>query len=310
MAEFAVVFISIFVEALPFLLLGTLISAVVAVFVPDDFIARLFASRSRSALAVAVSAGFLLPICECGIVPIVRGLIRKGAPVYAGVAFLLAAPIVNPIVLASTYYAFPDNFAITFLRAGLGMLIALAAGAFFRTFYAGNPLRGGMYVLPAACACGRHHGASCQGSGRPGLLGKCGDVMLHAGDELIEVGKYLVVGVFLAALLRTVLARETLLAVGQGDLTSVAAMMFFGYVVSLCSEADAFVAAAFNYYFKAGALLAFLVYGPMLDLKNTFLLYSVFKGRFVTTLIVVVTVAVLAAAWLVNILAGEATAHV
>src|SRR3954469_367787 len=153
-----VIFTSIVIEALPFILLGAIVSAAIAVFVPDRAFARL--ARLPRVLQVpgAAVAGVGFPVCECGSVPVARRLLARGIDPAAGVAFMLAAPILNPVVLAATWVAYEGHgkaLEMTAGRAGLGLVIAIAAGWLIGARANGPLLR---RAAAAAAAPHRHGG--------------------------------------------------------------------------------------------------------------------------------------------------------
>lgn len=302
MQGFAMMFLSILLEALPFVLLGTFISTMIHLFLSDSMVARLLPRNRLLGLLAASLMGFVFPVCECAIVPIVRGLVRKGVPVGMAVTFLLAVPIVNPVVLASTYYAFAGEWGPVVLRAAVGVIVAIFVGDLLGRWYAhSNPLRYQRFYDQQNHDGHAHGHAHVQTHvRRHNLHQTLLELLEHTSEELFDIGRYLIAGAGLSALLQTLLPRKYLLAVGGGTLSSVIAMMALAYLLSLCSEADAFIARTFAHQFSHGSILAFLVFGPMMDLKNTMLLMGSFERRFVGRLIATTSAAVLVAALLVN----------
>lgn len=303
---FSMMFISILLEALPFVLLGTLVSSMLHLYLREDVLARLLPKRHWLGLSAAALLGFLFPVCECAIVPITRGLVRKGVPVGMAVAFLLAVPIVNPIVLASTHYAFGGAWGVVLLRATCGFLVAVFVGDYLGRAYTGTyPLRSVSFYEEAqdhdhGNACTHAHGCSqtCQ-EGNPSVEA-IWQLLYHTNREFFAVGRYLIIGAGLSAALQTLVPRQWLMMVGQNNLLSVIALMALAYCLSPCSEADAFIARTFVGQFSGGSILAFLVLGPMLDLKGTLLLAGAFERRFVWRLAITVTLAVLGLGLLAN----------
>ncbi|WP_246941456.1 permease [Bacillus pinisoli] len=275
------IFISIVLEAIPFILLGVFFSALIQTYVSEETIQRFIPKNAIVALVPAALLAVVFPICECAIVPVVRRLIKKGMPLHVGVVLLVGAPVLNPIVLASTYYAFRGNLDVVYGRMGLAFVLSIFIGLIIYLLYQNsNQLRWSRDELlglqPEV----------------PKVKNRFKSTLYHASDEFFEMGKYLIVGAFVASLFQTFLDRDVLLDLGSSETAAPAVMMAFAYVLSLCSEADAFVAATFGNTFSIGAILAFLVYGPMLDLKNTIMLFAFFRARFVFGLIVVITVSV------------------
>jgi uncharacterized membrane protein YraQ (UPF0718 family) len=225
-----------------------------------------------AALAGAL-LGLAFPVCECGSVPTARRLIAKGAPLPLGIAFVLAAPAVNPIVIASTWVAFSGRPEIVGGRIVLTILIATVVGLALGIHPQPESL-----LVPIAEA-DDHHAHSHVGQSRLRA------VLEHAAEEFFEMGRYLVIGGLIAATLQTFIPRTLLLSLGQGPVVSVLALMALAVVLSICSTVDAFVALAFASSFLPGALLAFLVFGPMVDIKSVLMFGTTFRRRVVVCMV-------------------------
>lgn len=344
LSDFMTIFMSILLEAFPFVILGTLISSAINLFVTPTVLTRVIPKNRFLGLFAASLTGFAFPICECANVPVTRRLIAKGLPTPVAVTFLLSVAIVNPVVLLSTWIAFGGSWTSVLARGGFGMGIAILAGlivGFVKSYE--HPLKEGPAALggasagsgsasgPEACGCGHDHGLdeehvhgpACghdhghhEGDGhkhgqadahahkpapRRSLATLAGEVLSHTSGELFDVGRYLIMGAAVASLMQVVLPRASLIGIGMNPLISVLTLMALAYVLSLCSEADAFIAATFAGYFTPGAVLAFMVFGPMMDVKNTLMLLDGFKPRFVTGLVVITTALCLAAGLAVNL---------
>ncbi len=280
------IFISILIEAIPFILIGVILSGIIQMFVSEEMIARIMPKNRFLAVLFGALAGFLFPACECGIIPITRRLLLKGVPLHAGVAFMLTAPIINPIVLFSTYIAFGNRWSVVFYRGGLALAVSLIIGVILSYQFKDNQL-----LKPDEPGHHHHHGT---------LLQKLGGTLRHAIDEFFSVGKYLIIGAFIAAAMQTYVKTSTLLAIGQNDVSSSLVMMGLAFVLSLCSEVDAFIASSFSSTFSLGSLIAFLVFGAMVDIKNLLMMLAAFKKRFVFLLITYIVVIVLAGSLLVK----------
>lgn len=298
--SFRILFTSILLEALPFILLGVLFSALLQVFVSDAVIARLTPRNGAAGILFGSLLGLLLPLCECGMIPVVRRLIRKGMPAYIGIVYIFAGPIINPIVIVATYAAFRNQPLMVWSRLGLAFAVCVVLGVLLYRYMKTDPLKRDAYSLAAANQGltsiheqGRKHPA---GSG--GLLGRFGATLSHASDEFFDIGKYLIFGACLAALVQTSVDREVLTSLSSHSLTSNALMMGFAFLLSLCSTSDAFVASSFTGIFGPGALLAFLVFGPMIDLKSTFMLLSTFRTKVVLAIMGLLFILVLAGSML------------
>ncbi|AGA22491.1 hypothetical protein BHY07_01910 [Bacillus subtilis subsp. subtilis] len=281
------IFISILIEAIPFILIGVILSGIIQMFVSEEMIARIMPKNRFLAVLFGALAGVLFPACECGIIPITRRLLLKGVPLHAGVAFMLTAPIINPIVLFSTYIAFGNRWSVVFYRGGLALAVSLIIGVILSYQFKDNQL-----LKPDEPGHHHHHHGT--------LLQKLGGTLRHAIDEFFSVGKYLIIGAFIAAAMQTYVKTSTLLAIGQNDVSSSLVMMGLAFVLSLCSEVDAFIASSFSSTFSLGSLIAFLVFGAMVDIKNLLMMLAAFKKRFVFLLITYIVVIVLAGSLLVK----------
>ncbi len=288
LSTFTTIFLGIFIEAAPFLLLGTLGSGLVEVFFNKDDLQRLIPRNPVAGVIAGGMLGLFFPVCECGVVPLTRRLFKKGLPLSVGVAFLLAAPVMNPIVIASTAAAFGVG-PVLFLRLGLSLLIAVLTGLIFALQK--HPEK----LLQATAWAGISGGAYQDLTGLPEEGGerarsarvraKVSRVLTIAVDEFFEMGRYLVFGSLLAALMQTVVPQSALLAVSSGPLIPVIALIALAVVLSICSTVDAFIALAFANTFALGSVLAFLVFGPMVDIKSVLLFSRVFKRKAVAYLV-------------------------
>lgn len=275
------IFLSILIEAIPFVLIGVFIAGFIQIFIREEQIKKWMPKNRFTAVLASCLIGACFPACECGIVPIVRRLVAKGVPIHAGVGFLLTGPLINPIVLFSTYMAFGQDMKMAGLRMGVGfiaaVLISLLIGLFFKhNQLKEQPVEQEASAIPSKIAFGAR------------LWG----MLTHSIDEFFDMGKYLVIGAFLAAFVQTYVSAQSLLQAGGEKIPAALVMMGLAYVLSLCSEADAFIGASFRHLFPPSSILAFLIYGPMIDLKNTFMLLSVFRITFVLSLLVLITVIV------------------
>jgi uncharacterized membrane protein YraQ (UPF0718 family) len=295
LSVFATVFLGIFIEAVPFLFLGTLASGLVEVFVRRETVLRLLPSGAFAGALTGTLMGMLFPVCECGVIPLTRRLLRKGVRLPVGVAFMLAAPVVNPVVIASTVTAFGLG-PMAYWRFGLSGLIALAVGLVFsvepqpqRLLRAASlvPLQGGTPAADADLA-------------KSALRPRLQRALLIAAEEFFEMGRFLVLGAVLAALMQTLVPQRVLLALGSGPVLSVLVLMLLAVLLSVCSTVDSFVALAFARAFSGGSVLAFLVFGPMVDVKSTLLYLTVFRRRAVLYILLLTFMLTLLAAVFVN----------
>ncbi|MPQ42575.1 permease [Clostridium tarantellae] len=280
--KFIVIFSSIMLEALPFILIGAMLSALMEVFFSEKIIHKII-PKSRILGSIQASLmGIIFPICECATVPITKGLIQKKVPLNVAITYMLAAPIVNPLVIISTYYAFNGNIKIVLLRVGLGVTIAILSGLIMLMLNNENDiLKNGYFNSKELCLCG------CEDINITD--GKVKQLLRHVSIEFYEIGKYFIIGSALASIFQIVISQETLMTVGKGSVLGIVVLMLFSFLISLCSEADAFVATTFMNKFSLGAITGFLIIGPMVDIKNTVMLFSAFKKSFVIKLIFVVS---------------------
>ncbi|ANB60030.1 permease [Anoxybacteroides amylolyticum] len=269
------IFISILIESMPFVLIGVFISGIIQMFVTEEMVQKWVPKNNVLAVLYSALIGALFPACECGIVPITRRLVAKGVPLHAAVPFMLTGPIINPVVLFATYIAFGSNLNMLLYRSIFAVIVAVAIGLILSVQYKDDQLRKKEIV----------HTASVRS-----LKEKWIGTLEHTIDEFFSSGKYLIIGAFIASAMQTYVKTSTLLAIGQGKVTSTLVMMALAFVLSLCSEADAFIASSFQNTFSFGALTAFLVFGPMLDIKNTLMLFQSFKTRFVIMLIAYISI--------------------
>lgn len=283
---FTTIFMGIFIEAVPFLLLGSVVSGLIEVFVSRDTIARLVPRSKGGAALTGALLGFAFPVCECGVVPVTRRLYSKGLPVSVGVAFLLAAPVVNPIVILSTYAAFGWGTVLVG-RVLLSVLIAFIVGLIF------NLAKPEEVLLPQTLAGSEHHdhdhaaGAVCAVEGESGERrnGRFWQALTVGGDDFMDMARYLIVGSMLAAAMQTFIPQSTLLALGSGPVLSVIIMMALAFILSVCSTVDAFLALSFVNSFTIGSIISFLVFGPMVDIKSSLMFFGVYRKRVVLYLI-------------------------
>jgi uncharacterized membrane protein YraQ (UPF0718 family) len=246
----ATVFVAVCVQALPFLVLGVLVSGAIAAFVSADALRRVLPRRPALAVPVAGIAGVALPNCECAAVPVARRLIQQDVPASVALTFLLAAPAVNPIVLVATAVAFPGEPAMVLARFAGSMGTAIVMGLLWARFgrmewfaeramrRAPDPVSGSRWALFAETA----------------------------RQDLVDAGGFLVLGGLTAAVLNVVVPRTWLDTLGDQVVLGIAVMAALAVLLALCSEADAFVAASLSAV-PLLPRLVFLVVGPAVDIK-------------------------------------------
>jgi hypothetical protein len=275
---YVTVFLGIFIEAAPFLLMGSVVAGLIAEFITPDDVAHFFPRSRLTAPLAGALLGMVFPVCECGVVPVVRRLYQKGFPTAAGVAFLLGAPVLNPIVIASTYAAFGLG-SVFWGRLAFTLLIAAGVGLVFSAAPSVVRILAPRPVASLVDSSAGLHPLPVEVSRRALLSARLHSALSAATDELFDMGRYLVIGALLATTLQTFVPQQTLLSIGQGQVRSVIALQVLAFVLSVCSTVDAFLALSFVNTFTTGAVLAFLVFGPMVDVKSTLLYLNVFRPR-------------------------------
>jgi uncharacterized protein len=302
--NFSTILLSIILEGFPFIIIGALISSLIQVFVSEDTIRRIIPRNKFIGMLSMAFIGVLFPICECGIVPIARRLIKKGVPVNMAVTFMLSVPIVNPVVLLSTYYAFLGRPSMVVMRAAAGIVSAIIIGWLIDELNSGDALKkqlvsygGGTLKVMKVHKQEEHehnhhhhdhhdHNCDCGHSGSEhDHKGIMAEVFGHASHELYDIGRFFIIGATLSSLMQTFIPKNYILQIGGGTLSSILTMMALAFLLSVCSETDAFIARTFAAQFTKGSILAFLIFGPMIDIKNTIMLTSSFNLRFVVKLI-------------------------
>ncbi|MDF3004698.1 MAG: permease [Oscillospiraceae bacterium] len=295
---FNTIFISILMQAFPFMLIGIFVSAAMEVFAPDQFVTRVFPSRFGLGFITAMFAGLLFPVCECAIVPVTTRLVKKGVALPIAVTFMLSAPIINPIVIVSTLYAFAGQPQVALLRVVFGLAIALLVGGVLYLLNAGNDV-----LLTGQDDCGCHCHDHCACCAEPleslydggetaqktrTILQKLKEMFLHAGEEFFGVGRYLILGAFLTSLIQILVPRAWFAGLNEKSGIPLLMMMLIAFLFSACSTSDAFIAKSFAGRFSLGAIMGFLVFGPMMDIKNILMLLGNFKKKFAITLVLII----------------------
>lgn len=295
--EFALTFLALTLEALPFVLLGALVSGFIEIMLPKSF--GLFSWMGRHRLLSLFMAGWIglvFPVCECAIVVVVRRLLRKGMPLSSALCYLLAGPLVNSIVLASTAVAYLFDWQVVAWRLGLGYLVAVLGAWLIERLLGGHPALIDNAEAAAEDTCGQaadthdheegcahhHHHHHEAGSSRLRAI------LLHAREDFLDVAALLIIGTFAAALIRTYVPSGLYERASDIPAVGILVMMLMAVGLNLCSEADAFVAASFRQVLPLSSQLAFMVLGPMLDLKLMTMYLGVFRRRLIILLCLVV----------------------
>ena len=278
--DISIIFISIFLESLPFLLLGALISSIIETFVSNETIAKIIPKNKVLGSLVGVFLGLFIPACDCAVIPISKRLIKKKVPINVAISFMLASPIINPVVLLSTYYAFYNtNPEIFWYRLLFGIVIALVVGIIMGIIYNKKDVLSNK-VESDECECHNHECHHHHGHGN-----KLESIIKHTTIDLFEVVKYLIFGALLASIVQVVLPRSILIMFNDNKVLSIIVLMLFAYLISLCSTSDSFIGKSLLSTFGTSSIISYLLLGPMIDIKNTIVLLGNYKKKFVFTLI-------------------------
>lgn len=275
--DFASIFTSIVIEAIPFIILGSLISAIIQICISEKFISRIIPKASVLGYFGAALIGLVFPVCECAIVPITRRLIKKGLPIGFGITFMLAVPIINPVVIMSTYYAFYDKPSMVLLRVVGGFVASILIGIIVNALEKDKQslikdfIDDGNYCN---CGCNSYFGNQ----------NKILSILEHTNREFLDIMGYLIFGAFISSAFQVVVSHGGINFISNNKIFGIIIMMFLGFFLSLCSEVDAFVGRSFLGNYSYSGVTAFLLLGPMLDLKNLIMLIGAFKKSFVLKL--------------------------
>ncbi len=311
-ADFSFSFLSILFEGVPFLLLGALIAGIVDVFVPARWIARMLPQNPTAAVLLSGLLGGIFPMCECGSVIVIRRFLAKGLPVSCAISYMLAAPVVSPLVALSTFAAFQGQgpWVMTFMRLLLGYGVAVGAALVVQRMRLENVLQPKLIAsLPKAGKTGERERSEDAAETRlergglkiaalpaaawktEGLIAKLLRVVRSATADFLDVALFFVIGTALTAIFNTAVDQSIILPLATNGPLATVSMMGLAGILALCSSTDAFIAASFV-AFPFTAKLAFLVFGPVFDLKLFFLYGVIFRRRFVVLLAVGLFIAI------------------
>ncbi|HOO57007.1 MAG TPA: permease [bacterium] len=287
--EFTLYMTGIIVETVPFITLAALMSFVLA-FIPGSSIQKIFRGRKIVSIFIAAAAGFVIPLCECSIVPIVARFARRKLPLPVAVTFMVAAPSLSPIVVAVTSVAFAINPGIIYLRFGTAFALSVATGLIFLYLDRDGRLSGEPFPDEPAemCDCARekHGNATIDEKIKDGFEDAVGDFSRTLG--------YIVMAAAITAAVKVFVPTDIIATVGSSACTSVPAMMMFSFILSTCSDADAFIPAAMT-DFSNLSKLAFLLTGPVIDLKLTIMHFAFLPRRTAFSILIVFPALVVAA---------------
>lgn len=287
--SFYIKFISIVIEGIPFIIIGSLLSGIIQVTFNRENLEKFLPKNTFMACIMAALSGIVLPICDCGTIPIVRSFIKKGVPISVAVTFMLSAPIVNPISIMATVYAFPGHSNIMIERVIFAIIISIVSGLVVQAITLKNEIifKNDDDILE--CDCGFCETAVTT-TERVNNLSKIISIFNHSIDEFFKVGKFIIIGAFLSSVIQNIISVSNISTINIDNRLTLLIMMIFGFLLSVCSTSDAFIAKGFLSYFSVSSIMGFLVFGPMIDIKNTIMLFGNFKKSFVFKVILVVVV--------------------
>lgn len=325
LAQISTAFISLLLEGLPFIFLGTLVSGFIDAYLPPWAVDRLLPKRRGLAILMSGLLGIIFPVCECAIVPVIGRLIRKGLPISCAVTYMLAAPIINPITATSTMIAFSGQsdamgpllssmqhhpVFITGSRLLIAYVVCVFVGFLIQRVSASKVMRArvlqGIESNRAAlddAGEGKTIFGAVRESLREGV--RLISAFRTAMRDCVDTGMFFTIGAALTAVFNTSTLQQ-----GLGEFMAshifigVTTLMVLAFILSLCSTSDAFVAATLQVAFPSqayeyAAKLGFLVFGPMVDVKLLFMYASIFRAKFVWMLVcgLFLLISVICSAW-------------
>lgn len=266
-SDFTTILLSIVIEALPFVVIGVLASTLVELFIKPEWIIKLVPKNRVLSHVILSLLGVLMPVCECGNVPVARRLRMHGLNPSQTITFLLAAPIINPITFWTTWAAFNFDHSYAVIRVISAFFISNFTGILF-SFVKDQKSLLTKGFNEEVLHCDHDHENN-----------KVGDGLQVFQKEFISVMKLLVFGAVIASLTQTVVPRSVIEGIGQSPFLSIIAMIILAFVVSICANIDAFFAASYINSFSKGSLISFMVFGPMIDMKILMMLKNTFKPK-------------------------------
>jgi uncharacterized membrane protein YraQ (UPF0718 family) len=284
-------FLSILFEGAPYIMIGTLLSGLIDAFLPAKLLERVLPRNKVLSTLMAGFLGLIFPVCECAVVPVIRRLVKKGLPLSCALSYMLSAPIMNPIVAISTLTAFKEfenitgwstlgNASMTIARLSLGYLVAVTVGLIVLRF---RPAQ----LLKKSVADSIEHSVTDRARShtpKTSFNAKLVHAFRTAMGDFLDTGMYFTIGVIITSVFNTQVDQSLLDSVAGNSMLAIPSIMGLSFVLSLCSTSDAFIAAPMA-AFSMAAKLAFLVFGPMMDIKLMFMYAAVFKRRMVIAML-------------------------
>lgn len=302
-------FIAIIITALPLMVLGVLAYAIIEHFVSRERVLRLIPRQQWLAVPVAALLGIVLPVCDCGVVPTTRAFIRRELGLAPALAFLIGAPVINPIVLFATAAGFGFNYTIAIARLALTFVVAIGVGWLGMVAFGEVAMRDltVRFTAKAESVTLRRPLRRAPRSKKrkvyplPAPLQTAAAIAAEAGEQMLDLGRFLILGALVAAAVQTFIPQTPLLSVSQGVITSTLSLMALASILSICSVSDAPIAYSFLGTFAPGAVFAFMLFGQIFDLKNAAMLLATFRRPVVIFYVGASALLVLALGTLVNL---------
>lgn len=292
-------------QAVPFTLIGVLVSAAVETWITADFIEKHAPKSIANGFLAAILAGVCVPVCDCVVVPTFSRLVARKLPLPCAVTFLCAVPVVNPVSIWATWYAFADVPAVAVTRVALGVGVALLVGISFVIFpVKSQVLREKFFIKSCGSTCDL-----CDFDNNVGPLISFKDHLKiyahHVYADFMRLMPIILFGTTVASIIRVWLGADPASKINTTTVfVAIPAMMLIAYASSLCSSSDAVIARSLAASLPMSSVIVFLLFGPMLDIKNTLMLIEDFKGKFVIRLTATIVVICLLAALLVHLAWG------
>jgi len=284
----AIIFVSIVLEALPFVFLWTIIASCIHVFLTPARMQQMMPKHPILAYLFAWSMWLVIPVCECVSVPLLKQFLKKGVPVWVGITFMASAPIVNPLVMLSTWFAFSHNPSIFWWRIIWWFFWAIVVWRLFSYLFTLTKWETTQQIIEEDISSDNHDHSS----------NKFHHGVAHFLDEFTTISGYLIVWALLASLAKVYLPVSWIETISSNIFLEIFLLQMLAFALSLCSEADAFIARTFQWMFSDASILWFLLFGPMIDFKNTMMLRMIFWWKHIALLIWVITFVT----WIISVL--------
>jgi uncharacterized protein len=279
--RFYINFLGIILGAMPFLVFGVIIATIIQMYSKPSWYSWILNQNTVLSHVLIAMFGLVIPVCECGNIPVIKKLLKKGFSFSHAITFLLAAPIVNPITIITTYSAFSNYPALVWFRILGGFAIAFTIGMIFSKFKGTDE-----FLVHDIKKTHDHHSHTYHHNHevKQPIITRVRDFASHYTLEFVETMKYLFFGAFLASVFQVVIPQTVLSSIGQNPVLSLFVLILFAFIISVCSNVDAFIGLSFIQNFSVNSILGFLVFGPMIDIKTIVMLKNIFTSKFIAIL--------------------------